>query len=62
MEVSGQFHAPPVLPRKNPPPPGTDCIGGWVDYGADLDVMENSKISFPYMELNPDSSVVQFVR
>jgi hypothetical protein len=37
-EVSDQLHAPGSLT------PGTPCIGGWVGFGAGLDVIERKKI------------------
>jgi hypothetical protein len=39
MEVSGQLHAPAVLPPGEGAP-GTHWIGGWVDPRAGLDAVE----------------------
>jgi hypothetical protein len=45
VEVSGQLHAPAVLPPgKDPPPSGTHCIGGWVGPRAVLDAVVKREI------------------
>jgi hypothetical protein len=38
--------------------PSTHCIGGWVDPTASPDDIDKRKISFPYRQSNPDSSVI----
>jgi hypothetical protein len=58
MGVSGQLHAPAAF-TPGDTAPGTHCVGGWLGLRADLDVMEERKISCPWRESNPDSSVVQ---
>lgn len=40
-EVGSQHHAQAVLPREKP---GTHCIGGRVDLGADLDEWGKSRL------------------
>jgi hypothetical protein len=39
-------------------PSGTNWIGGWVGFWAGLDNIEGKKKSYPYRELNLDSSMV----
>jgi hypothetical protein len=63
MEVSGQIHAPAVLP---PPPtreraPGTNWIGGWVGPRANLDAVVKRKIPGPRRESNLRTPIVQSV-
>jgi hypothetical protein len=53
MGVSGQLHAPAILP------PGKR---GWVGPRYGTDVMQKRKMYFYYREPNTDSSVVQPVR
>jgi hypothetical protein len=51
MEVSGQLHAPPVLPPgKEPLVP---WIQGWVSPEAGLDMVVRRKIPSLYKDLNP---------
>jgi hypothetical protein len=57
MELMIRFTSLLIYPWGNSP--GTNCIGGWVGPRVDLDVMEKRKITSPYREQNPDSSVVQ---
>jgi hypothetical protein len=60
MEMSGQIHTPVALyPREMTP--DIHCVEGGVGPRAGLDVMEKRKISHPYRESNPDSSVVQAI-
>jgi hypothetical protein len=40
-------------------PPGTHCIGGWVDLRAGLDTEVRGKILCPCRGSNPDRPVVQ---
>jgi hypothetical protein len=56
MGVSGQHHAPAALyPRgKDPPPPGTHWIGGWVGPRAGLDAGARREILCPCRGPNPD--------
>jgi hypothetical protein len=50
MEVSSQFHALEVCPRGKAP--STHWIGGWVDLGTGLDIVEKDKI-LPLLEIEP---------
>jgi hypothetical protein len=57
LEVSGQLHAPAAL-RPGKEPPGTHCIGGWVDPRPVLDQVEERKF-LTLRDSNADLSVVQ---
>jgi hypothetical protein len=53
MEVSGELHAPAALPPGKEPP-GTYCVGGWVNPRAGLDHLERRKfLTLPGLELRP---------
>lgn len=39
--------------------PGTHRTEDWLDPKAGLNLVENTKFSYPYRELNPDSLTVQ---
>jgi hypothetical protein len=58
MEVSGQSHSPVALPPGEKAPV-THFIGGQVGPVDGLNVTEKRKISCPYQNSTPDSSVVQ---
>jgi hypothetical protein len=55
MEVSGQLHAPAVLPPGEKVP-STNWIGGWVGSRVDLEAEEERKIlTIPEIEPGPSS-------
>jgi hypothetical protein len=58
MEVSGQLHAPVVLPPGKEPP-GTHRIGGWMDPRAGLDAVVKRKIMRPGRESKLRTAIVQ---
>jgi hypothetical protein len=53
MEVSGQLHAPAILPSRKKP--STRWIAGWMDSSAGLAVFAKRQISCRYRNLNPES-------
>jgi hypothetical protein len=57
LEVSGQLHAPAVLPLGEGAP-STHWMGDWEGPRASLDDMENTNFS-PYRDSNSDPSVFQ---
>jgi hypothetical protein len=58
MEVSGQLHAPAVLPPRERAP-RTHWIGGWVSPRAVLDEVVKRKIPSPRRKSNPRTPIVQ---
>jgi hypothetical protein len=51
MEVHGKLHVPSDLPSGKEPP-GSHCIGGWVDPRRGLDAVEKLKfLTLPGLEL-----------
>jgi hypothetical protein len=58
MEVSGQLHAPAVLPPGKEPP-DTNWIGGWVGPRTVLEAVVKRKILSPRLESNTRTQLVQ---
>jgi hypothetical protein len=58
MEVSGQFHAPTILPPRERVS-GTHWIGGWAGPRAVLDAVVKRRIPSPRRESNPTTPIVQ---
>jgi hypothetical protein len=51
MDVSGQFQAPDTLALGKKV--GVRWVGGWLGSVADLDGLEEDKMSCPYRDTNP---------
>jgi hypothetical protein len=49
---SGQLHASAAL-LQGKEPPGTHCIGGWVDPRAGMDNVKRKFLTLPGLELRP---------